>query len=101
MKKIEIPEDIQIIDTDLAENPFVMDPKGFFLIRIQADIIEVGHVELENYRMVCKYIGKDPLKLYKKIIADIDIRKDHCAYLGYELASAKYCIDNAKTYVQG
>ena len=101
MKKIIIPEDLEAVDTDELDNPFEMDEKGFFLIRVIERKIEVGHVDNNSYKMTKKFIGIDVDKMYKAIIAaELVSRLDHCAYLGKEFGRAKYALDNDLEYIQ-
>lgn len=78
-----------------------MDPVGYFLIRIDEQI-EVGLCSYKEINVIKKlWTGKNPQNLYRQIIKDIPrIRKDHCAYLGKELARAWICMVTESKYVQ-
>ena len=86
---------------DLKE--FVLDPKGYFLIRINSEKkkIEVGFCNSRN-KIVIKVEGNKPIDIYNTIINKIglDIRKDHCAYLGRELQKAYISLQKDLSYVQ-
>ncbi len=85
------------------EKEFVLDPKGYFLIRINAATkeIEVGFCNERN-KVVLKVTGKKPIDIYHTIInkENLDIRKDHCAYLGRELQKAYIALQLNINYVQ-
>jgi len=85
------------------EKEFVLDPKGYFLIRIDqtSKSIEVGFCNERN-NIVLKVVGKKPIDIYQTIInkVGLDIRKDHCAYLGRELQKAYIAIQKNIKYVQ-
>ncbi|MBS3165857.1 ferredoxin [Candidatus Woesearchaeota archaeon] len=85
------------------EKEFVLDPQGYFLIRIDpvAGNIEVGFCNARN-KIVLKVMGKKPIEIYHTIINKLalDIRKDHCAYLGRELQKAYIALQKNIPYVQ-
>lgn len=81
--------------------PEEMDPIGYFLIRIDKHI-EVG---LCRYTEINKIIrlwrGDKPQNIYRQVIEDLPkLRRDHCAYLGKELARAYLCLKLKLKYVQ-
>ena len=86
---------------DLKE--FVIDKTGYFLIRLDKENknIEVGFCK-ENNKICLKVMGKKPIEIYQQIInkEKLDIRKDHCAYLGRELQKAYFALHNDLEYVQ-
>jgi len=86
---------------DLKE--FVLDPEGYFLIKIDNDTgnIEVGFCNSKNV-ILLKVTGKKPINIYHTIINKIglNIRKDHCAYLGRELQKAYIALQKGIKYVQ-
>lgn len=85
------------------EKEFVLDPTGYFLIRINQErrLIEVGFCNERN-KVILKVVGKKPLDIYQQIInkEQLDIRKDHCAYLGRELQKAYLALQLGVEYVQ-
>jgi len=85
---------------DLKE--FVMDPKGYFLIRIdhKEKVIEVGLCKEVN-KVAVKVTGEKPLEIYQTIIKNRLIsRFDHAAYLGRELQKAYIALQKGISYVQ-
>ena len=82
---------------------FVLDPGGYFLIRINREkkLIEVGFCNERN-KLVLKIVGKNPIDIYNTIInkEKLQIRKDHCAYLGRELQKAYIALQKNLDYVQ-
>lgn len=100
--KVEEKNVKEIIATydDLKE--FVMDPTGYFLIRIdnQKRLIEIGFCGKKN-QIEVKIIGKKPLEIYQTAIKENLIsRFDHAAYLGRELQKAFIALENGLEYVQ-
>lgn len=85
------------------EKEFVMDEKGYFLIRIDINKknIEVAFCNEKN-NVVLKVTGKKPIDIYQTIInkENLEIRKDHYAYLGRELQKAYIALENNLEYVQ-
>ena len=85
------------------DKEFVLDPAGYFLIRINKEkkLIEVGFCNERN-KLVLKITGKKPIDIYQTIInkENIQIRKDHCAYLGRELQKAYIALQKNLEYVQ-
>ncbi len=85
---------------DLEE--FVLDPNGYFLIRVdyEKNTIEVGHCKKNNIVDI-KIVGKNPLEIYQTIIKhNIITRKDHAAYLGRELQKAYIALKQKIKYIQ-
>lgn len=85
---------------DLKE--FVLDEKGYFLIRIvpEKKIIEVGFCGKRNIVEI-KVYGKTPIEIYQTILREKIIdRPDHAAYLGRELQKAYIALQLGIAYVQ-
>ncbi|MBI1968329.1 DUF4346 domain-containing protein [Candidatus Woesearchaeota archaeon] len=85
---------------DAAE--FVMDPKGYFLIRINREKkeIEVGYCPALN-KVALTIRGHTPLEIYQTIIKrGLLSRMDHAAYLGRELQKAYIALTMGVPYVQ-
>lgn len=82
---------------------FVIDPKGYFLIRLdrKSKNIEVGFCNEKN-KVILKVTGKKPIDIYQIIInkEKLPIRKDHAAYLGRELQNAYFALKYNLEYVQ-
>jgi hypothetical protein len=79
-----------------------MDPIGYFLIRIYKGGIEVGLCNYSEINIIKRlWVGEKPQNIYRRIIRDLPkIRKDHCAYLGKELARAWICLKTDTKYIQ-
>jgi tetrahydromethanopterin S-methyltransferase subunit A len=93
---------MDMIDTNGYEQKWELDPKGYFLIRINRDTkeIEVGQCKEDN-KVQIKFKGTDPESLMYKII-DMGFvsRFDHAAYLGKELEKAYFAIKYSLEYEQ-
>src|SRR3989344_2182593 len=59
------------------EDDIKLDPKGYFLIRIHKNRIQVGLIK-------------------RKMIS----RLDHAYYMGIKLERAEYCLKNKKNFIQ-
>jgi len=85
------------------EKEFVLDPKGYFLIKVDrgSKKIEVAFCEKPN-EVCLKVTGDNPLEIYQTIInkEKLEIRKDHYAYLGRELEKAFIALNENIEYVQ-
>jgi len=85
---------------DLVE--FQMDPKGYFLIRInkEKEQLEIGFCNMKNI-LKYKVVGKTPIEIYMTVLKKgIIDRPDHAAYLGRELQKAYDALKLGKEYVQ-
>lgn len=82
---------------------FVLDPKGYFLFRVNYEKkeIEAGFCNSKN-NVVLKVTGKTPISVYHAIAtkATLGLRPEHYAYLGRELEKAHYCLVKNLQYVQ-
>ncbi len=82
---------------------FVLDPKGYFLIRVNFEKkeIEAGFCNSKN-NMVLKVTGRKPIDIYHTIANQIGLmlRPEHYAYLGRELEKAHFCLVKNLHYVQ-
>lgn len=82
---------------------FVIDPKGYFLIRLDRKNknIEVGFCNEKN-KVILKITGKKPIDIYQTILnkEKLRVRKDHAAYLGRELQNAYFALKYNLEYVQ-
>ena len=113
---IDVKKNKDIVSVDLKEDSvkeviaeyddkreFVIDDKGYFLIRVnrEAKNIEVAFCNQKN-NVALKVIGKTPIEIYQTIInkENIDIRKDHAAYLGRELQKAYLSLKYNLEYIQ-
>ncbi len=85
---------------DLKE--FVMDPLGYFLIRVNPEkkLIEVA-LCLDLNKVAVTVTGKKPLEIYQTLIKQgLVSRLDHAAYLGRELQKAYIALTHGLKYVQ-
>ena len=103
-KKVEIKGDAKELNPEYNDyKEFIIDKEGYFLIRINRENknIEVGFCR-EIGKISLKVTGKKPIDIYQAIInkEGLNIRKDHCAYLGRELQKAYIALQNNLEYVQ-
>ncbi len=100
LKVSDKAEEIVAEYDDLKE--FVMDPKGYFLIKADKDKkeIQVGFCGSRNkVEVIVK--GKKPLEIYQTVIKrGLLSRMDHAAYLGRELQKAYIALEKGIDYVQ-
>ena len=81
---------------------FKMDPKGYFLIRLNRNegLIEAAHcTEINKVDVILK--GKIPQDVYTEAVKrDLIGNLDHAAYFGKELEKAYIAMRRALKYVQ-
>ncbi len=98
--EIKNEQTIQAEYDDLKE--FVMDKKGYFLIKVnkEEECIEIAHCyEINKVDYIIK--GKKPIEIYQTAIKKgLITRQDHAAYLGRELQKAYIALTNNLAYVQ-
>ncbi|MBS3171165.1 ferredoxin [Candidatus Woesearchaeota archaeon] len=116
IKVIDVQDQKELVTTELKQDnikeieakyddnkEFVLDPAGYFLIRINKEkkLIEVGFCNERN-KLVLKIVGKKPIEVYNEIVnkEKLPIRKDHCAYLGRELQKAYISLQENLEYIQ-
>jgi len=82
---------------------FIIDNAGYFLIRPDRNNnkIEVAFCNEKN-KVILKVTGKKPIDIYQTILnkENIDIRKDHAAYLGRELQKVDLALKYSLEYTQ-
>lgn len=82
---------------------FVLDPQGYFLIRVnhETKTLEAGFCNAKN-TVVLTVSGKKPIDIYHTIALNtsLNLRKEHYAYLGRELEKAYHCLQMGLAYVQ-
>lgn len=81
---------------------FVLDPQGYFLIRIDKEkkLIEIAHCGKRNTVEVIVR-GKKPIEIYQTAIKQgLITRMDHAAYLGRELQKAYIALQLGLEYIQ-
>lgn len=80
----------------------VLDPNGYFLIRINKENqdIEVGFCK-EGNKVLTKIVGKRPQEIYHAVIQkNLTTKPDHLAYLGKECQKAFIALKLNLEYVQ-
>ncbi len=83
-------------------NDWVMDPKGYFLIRINNKIrkLELGHCRRNN-EIEILITGETPQEIYFTACQmGLLSRLDHAAYIGKELEKAFTALELGIEYVQ-
>ncbi len=100
---VKIKEDSREIKAEYDDmKEFVLDEKGYFLIRIipEKKLIEIGFCGKRNTVEV-KVYGKTPIEIYQTVLREKIIeRPDHAAYLGRELQKAYTALQLGIPYVQ-
>ena len=97
----DIEENVQEeIDASGFKQKWMQDPKGYFLIRVKNNIIEVGYCT-NDHKLIKIIRGKTPEEIVYKII-DLGLVSvlDHAAYLGKELQKAAYSLKFNFKYIQ-
>lgn len=99
----DIAEEVkEEIDATGFPQKWKLDPKGYFLIRINRDEqrLEVGHCSNDN-KLIRVIRGDTPESVMYKII-DLNLIEllDHAAYLGKELQKAYIAMKHGFTYCQ-
>jgi len=102
--KPEISEDVERIDAsaNYDSKEFHMDPKGYFLIRINREkkIIEVGYCRQNNV-ILKLFTGKNAREICQAVMhSDVISRLDHAAYIGREAAKAEAALKSGAEYIQ-
>lgn len=93
-----IPEDREIIDCDSKRFRWKEDKNGYFLIRVDGDVLRCGFVV--DHVMVKEFRGKHPGNILKEVARQELVNLEHMGYLGAELARAKICMDTGTPYEQ-
>ena len=100
-EKPRVSKDVEIIESDYDKyKDWTQDPIGYFLIRLNNGVIEVGFCK-ENNVIETVIKGKTPQEIYytavkKKLLT----RFEHAAYLGKELEKAYLALKHGLDYVQ-
>ncbi len=106
MKPITYSKKFKIIQGNFDDiKDFIMDNKGFFLIKTYQDKKEIGvaYVEYKTYQIQYEVRGKRAQDIYNTIFNKLKTKTslDHAAYLGKELKKAEYALEHNKEYLQG
>ena len=81
---------------------WVMDPKGYFLIKIdnENNLIRVGHCTPDN-KMLAEVTGKIAIEIVNTLIKEEMISSlQHAADMGIELNKAELALKNNWKYIQ-
>ncbi|MBW3019693.1 DUF4346 domain-containing protein [Candidatus Woesearchaeota archaeon] len=89
----------EVVDCDKLSFPWNQDPNGYFLIKIEDNLLKCGFVNSEH-KMVLELFGKDPDKIIKEIAKRKLVNLEHMGYVASELQIAYDCMINGKDYVQ-
>ena len=91
-----------------SKKEWKQDPRGYFLIRINRNQIEVAHVKNDHsnhpkkdLKKATVILGKSAEEVYNTIIREKLVSlKEHAAYLGSELQKAEIAMKNKLDYIQ-
>jgi len=96
---VTIPSCLQNIKAERWDETLIIDPQGYFLIKIEKGHIYAGRV-VKNMMKGIVY-GKTAEDVYQLLIKKKWVsRLDHAAYLGKELHRAELCMQQKKKFVQ-
>ncbi|MEM3561606.1 MAG: dihydropteroate synthase-like protein [Candidatus Jordarchaeaceae archaeon] len=94
--------EIEVIETDVADESYVPDPKGYFKIWVnheEGKLYVLFSDSSSNRELLLKGLSAEALG--KKIISlGLVSRMDHALYLGRELSKAETCLLLGKSYAQ-
>lgn len=77
-----------------------MDPKGYFLIKVENNLIHVGYCTKEN-KMVAEITGTTAIEIVNTLIKEEMISTlQHAADMGIELHKAEMALKHGYEYVQ-
>ncbi len=91
------------IDATGTKRPWKMDPKGYFLIRVNSDLgkIEAAFCDYKENKVRIIIRGDNPMEIYTVILKEELIQNlDHAADLGVELEKAYIALKTGKKYTQ-
>jgi len=97
--EINIDENREIVYSDNLRFSWNQDTKGYFLVKIENNMICCGFVN-SNHEMILEIRGKNPDKIIKEITRRDLCSKENLAYIAQELMIAQNCIVNNKLYLQ-
>jgi tetrahydromethanopterin S-methyltransferase subunit A len=101
--KVKVKKEARKVEGKYHElNDWVMDPKGYFLIRANTKTrkLELGHCRRNNEIEVL-ITGETPQEMYFTACQmGLVSRHDHAAYLGKELQKAFTALEMGIDYVQ-
>ena len=91
------------IDATGLNRPWRLDPKGYFLIRINEELgkIEAAFCDIKENKVRVIVRGDNPVEIYTAILKeDLISMLDHAAALGVELEKAYIALKTGKKYTQ-
>jgi|TARA_Y100000034_G_scaffold126632_1_gene178128 hypothetical protein len=91
------------IDASGIERPWRLDPKGYFLIRVNEELgkIEAAFCDIKENKVRVIIRGDHPLEVYTAILKeDLVSMLDHAADIGVELEKAYIALKEGKKYTQ-
>jgi len=97
---MEKPEEI---DATGLERPWRLDPKGYFLIRINEELgkLEAAFCDLKENKVRKVIRGDTPIEVYTAILREeLVTMLDHAADIGVELQKAYIALKDGKKYTQ-
>ena len=98
-EKITINPEREIVWTDNLQFPYHKDENGYFLVKLERDLICCGFVTKEH-TILFELRGINPDKMIKEITRKNCCSKETLAYIAQELMIAYSCLVNNTTYVQ-
>ena len=98
-QEIKFQQDREIIYSDNLTFPWNQDPKGYFLVKIEEDMLCCGFVT-HDHKMILELRGKNPDKMIKEFIKRELCSKENIGYISSELMIAYFCMKNNLLYVQ-
>ena len=97
---MEKPEEI---DATGVERPWRLDPKGYFLIRVNNDLgkIEAAFCDLKENKVRKIISGDTPIEIYTVILREnLITMMDHAFDIGVELEKAYIALKDGRKYTQ-
>jgi dihydropteroate synthase len=91
------------IDATGMERPWRMDPKGYFLIRVNEKLgkIEAAFCDIKENKVRVIIRGDNPVEVYTAMLKeDLISLLDHAADIGVELEKAYIAMKEGKKYTQ-
>ena len=101
-KEITMEKPIEIDATGI-KRPWRLDPKGYFLIRVNKELgkIEAAFCDLKENKVKIIIRGDNPLEVYTAMLKENLVSMlDHAADLGVELEKAYIALKAGKKYTQ-
>lgn len=91
------------IDATGIKRPWNLDPKGYFLIRVNKELgkIEAAFCDLKENKVRIIIRGNNPIEVYTAILQENLISMlDHAVDIGVELEKAYIALKTGKKYTQ-